>query len=151
MLADFQAALARLYIDPSFRKAVISRDEAAFVGLARLEAERLRVAAVDESRAVIGGLVAGFRFAKIVTLLPVTRRALGDARLVREVRRYFASHPPESFYAPEEALGFCDHLLARADALRVPRLREIVSLERAIVVRRRPQPGDDDLPPTPTR
>jgi hypothetical protein len=137
-LAAFQSGLARLVIDPRWRDELRARGPAALPGgLTRREGARLCAAAADPGLAVTGTLVVSFRLGKLITLLPMTRRLLGEAVLAREARRFWAEQPPRTFYALEEALDFTAALLRRR--LRNPFVDEVVGFERAMLELRRPR------------
>ncbi len=138
-LPAFQTALARMVTDPAFHRRIRSRR---FGPLRRRltakERGRLEALASDRGVDVTATLVESFRLGKIVSLLPLTRQALGTGRLLREARAFWAAHPPTTFYFFEEALDFCAFLENRVRAgLRVPYLREVVRYERARLEQRR--------------
>jgi hypothetical protein len=146
----FQTALTRLVTEARFRARARVEGEAAFgPGLTALERRRLARAARDHGLDVTASLVASYRLGKILGLLPLTRVLLGDDRLGREVRLFWEEHPPTSFYAPEEAVAFCDHLERRRaqGRLRLAYLREVVGYERAVLQLRRPRPDGERAAP----
>ena len=139
-LAAFQSGLARLVTDPRWRDEVRAVGSSALPpGLTERERRRLREAAAHPGLAVTATLVRSFRLGKIITLLPLTRRLLGDAVLAREARRFWAEQPPRTFYALDEALAFAAALLGRR--LRNPFVEEVVGFERALLELRRPRPA----------
>jgi hypothetical protein len=132
----FQSALARLALEPEFRDAVQRDGEAALgPGLTELERRRLCGAAGDSGMELTAFLIRSFRLGKILTLLPLTRTLLGSERLAEEAKRFWREHPPTSFYFLEEALSFCDFLLAREG--RIKYLDEVVGYERTMLELRR--------------
>jgi len=145
-LAAFQSGLARLVTDPCWREEVrTTGPTAAGDGLTDRERRRLHQAAGDPGLAVTATLVRSFRLGKILTLLPLTRRLLGDTILAREVRRFWSEEPPRSFYALDEAQAFAADLLRRR--LRNPFVDEVVAFERAMLELRRARPGNRLPPP----
>lgn len=149
-LQAFQTALARLVTDAEFRQRARSEGEAIFdLELSQLERRRLAKLARDHGVEVTASLVTSYRLGKILALLPLTRVLLGDDRLVRELRLFWANHPPTSFYAADESLTFCEHLhrRSRAGRLRVTYLDEVVAYERAVLELRRPRPAGERPPP----
>jgi hypothetical protein len=140
--AAFQTALARLVTEADFRERARTEGEAVFDSdLTGLERRRLAQAAREHGLDVTASLIASYRLGKILGLLPLTRVLLGDERLARELRLFWEEHPPTSFYAPEEALAFCDHLVRRLEEarLRAAYLDEVVGYERAVLELRRPR------------
>jgi hypothetical protein len=139
-LAAFQTALARLVLDPRWREEVHASGPSVLPeGLSERERRRLGEAAAHPGLAVTATLVRSFRLGKIITLLPLTRRLLGDTVLAREARRFWAEQPPRTFYALDEALAFAATLLRRR--LRNPFLEEVVGFERAMLELGRPRPA----------
>lgn len=139
----FQSALGRLATDRAFRDR--ARAEGALVfgpGFTPLERRRLAGLGHDRGLDLTAALIASFRLGKLLSLLPLTRGLLGPRRFAREARRFWAAHPPVSFYLPDEATGFCEHLLARLrEGWRVPYLAEVVAYERAMIELRRVRPA----------
>lgn len=145
-LAAFQSQLTRLVIDERWREEVRTAGPATLTGdLTDRERRRLFLLAADPGVAVTAKLVRSFRLAKILTLLPLTRSLLGDAVLGREVRRFWAEHPPRTFYALDEALAFAASLLDRH--LYNPFIDEVVGFERALLELRRARPENRPAPP----
>jgi hypothetical protein len=138
-LAAFQSALARMVTDVAFREDVRTGGSSleAF-SLDERETRRLRAAAADAGLALTGTLVRSFRLGKVLTLLPMTRTLIGDARLGQEVRCFWAAQPPRSFYALEEAIAFADYLLHRP--WDNPYAPEVIGFERALLELRRVRP-----------
>jgi hypothetical protein len=144
----FQAALSRLALEPDFRARVSADGDAALDGdLTPLERRRLAAVAGDPGMDLTAFLIRSFRLGKIVTLLPLTRTLLGNKRLADEAQRFWSEHPPTSFYFLEEALAFCDHLLARP--LRVKYLDEVVGYERTMLELKRVRTNGDRPAPQP--
>jgi hypothetical protein len=149
-LAAFQSALARLVTDPVFREDVRTGGTGLAGGDFTPRApRRRRTGAGDPGLLVTATLIRSFRLGKVLTLLPLTRTLLGDARLGQEVRRFWSQEPPRSFYALEEALAFCDHLLRQG--WWNPFLEEVVAFERALLELRRVRPAPAAPPPQQVR
>jgi hypothetical protein len=149
-LQAFQAALARLVTDADFRQRLRSQgSEVLGSDLSPRERARLARLADDHGLDVTASLVTSFRLGKILALLPLTRVLLGDERLVRELRLFWAEHPPTSFYAVEESLAFCDHLQRRrrSNHLRAAYLDDVLAYERAVLELRKPRPIGERPPP----
>lgn len=145
-LQAFQATLARLVTDPSFRDRVRTGETADLGdGLTGRERQRLRAAAGDPGLRMTATLVGSFRLGKILQLLPLTRQMLGDARLVQEARAFWRECPPRTYYSLEEALEFCDYLLGTAG--RGPFVKEVVAFERVQLELRRIRPAGEATPP----
>jgi len=145
-LAAFQSALARMVTDINFREDV--RTGGALLSTFELderETRRLRSASADAGLALTGTLVRSFRLGKVLTLLPMTRTLIGDARLGQEVRCFWAAQPPRSFYALEEALAFADYLLKRP--WDNPFAPEVIGFERALLELRRVRPAGEKVDP----
>ncbi|HUO86708.1 MAG TPA: hypothetical protein VM617_04895 [Thermoanaerobaculia bacterium] len=146
--AAFQSALARLIVDPAFRERVREEGAPALRGrpLDPGERARLLAAAGDPGMAVTATLHRGFRLSKLLGRLPLTFTLLDAATSQRELGAFWAARTPTSLYYLEEAIAFCDHLLARADHLDVPYLAEIVGYERAGLELQRARPDGADPP-----
>lgn len=129
----FQASLARLVSDPSFRDRVRVENEAALSDdLTVLERRRLLQVAADDGLAITRTLYKGFRLSKILLMLPMTCTLLGNRRLAREVNLFWSQRYAMSFYFLEESLAFCDQLERRIrEGLRIAYLPEILAFERA--------------------
>jgi hypothetical protein len=139
--AAFQSAVAQLITSRAIRlNAALG---ATLPGLSEAEAGQIRRLAQDPGLSVTAQLVSSFRLGKLLSLLPMTRAVLGNERLAAEVTVFWESCPPVSFYPPDEALAFCDHLEARIAAadLADPHLARTVAYERAEILRRRPRPS----------
>lgn len=148
--AAFQSTLARLVTDRAFRDRVKAGGATALSGAELSDTERHQLSAVAGERGleVTATLITSFRVGKIILLLPFTRRVLGEDRLIREMRAFWATHPPVSFYQLEEAIAFCDHLLRRLrSGWRVTYLREVVAYERARLELIRVRPPGEGPPP----
>lgn len=139
----FQAAMARLIVEPEFRDAVRSDGPAALSGdLTPLETSRLIAIAKDRGLDMNRTLHKGFRLGKLRALLPLTCAALTPARLAREVARFWQAHPPASFSFLPEALEFCAFLERRR--IRSVYLAEVLAYERAMLELERAR---IDMPP----
>lgn len=132
----FQSAVARLVTDPDYRAGVRARGDAALEGdFSALERRRLLAAASDRGMDMTRTLHKAFRLGKLLTQLPLTCRLLGTERMAREVERFWKVRLPLSFYFLEEAIAFCDYLLAREPSEpEVEHLEEVVRYERAAKV-----------------
>jgi hypothetical protein len=128
----FQAALARLALEPDFRDEV-GRDGETALGpdLTPLERRRLCGVAGDSGLELTAFLIRSFRLGKILALLPLTRTLLGSRRVAEEAKLFWREYPPTSFYFLDEALAFCDHLLA--SERRIKYLEEVVGYERTLL------------------
>lgn len=144
-LQVFQSTLARLVTDPGFRDHVRTGGEPApGADLSDRERQRLLAAARDPGLRLTAELIGGARLGRILQLLPLTRRMLGDARLVQEARSFWRENPPRTSDALEEALLFCDYLLGRAG--RGPFVKEVVHFERVQLEVRRVRPEGEEVP-----
>jgi hypothetical protein len=146
---SFQAAMARLVVDAKFRDLVRSQADAALNGdLTPLERKRLTAIAHHRGLDATSMLYKGFRLSKLYATLPLTCALLGDERLGREVRLYWAARVSISFYFFEEAFGFCDHLEKRLrSGLRVAYLEEVLAYERASLELQSPRHNGDTPAP----
>lgn len=130
----FQAAFVRLVTDQAFRDAVRSG-----LVLETLEdpAERSHLSALAAQPGIAAMRVVyrSFRLNKVLVLLPLTGRVLGEQRLSEELEQYWHDTPSGSFYYFEEAGRFCDYLWNRmtGGALEVPLLRDVLLYERACI------------------
>ena len=77
----------------------------------------------------------GFRLNKVLAMLPLTGRLLGDRALYDALENYWRDTPSGSFYYFEEAGRFCDHLWGRIESgdLDVPLLRDVLLYEHASI------------------
>jgi hypothetical protein len=143
--AAFQGAVAAIVTDRRARASVIGGER--IPGLSDDEHDHLRRLAADPGVRVTAELVASFRLGKVLALLPLTREVLGNEAFATEVGRFWLDSPPTSFYLPDEAIAFADHLQARMDAgaINDPLLVRVVAHERSEIVRghpgRRTTPG----------
>ncbi|HEX6203239.1 MAG TPA: hypothetical protein VF100_09570 [Thermoanaerobaculia bacterium] len=146
--AAFQSVLARLIVDPDFRRRVRREGAAALRGrpLTDRERDRLLAAAADPGMEVTATLHRGFRLSKLLGRLPLTFTLLDPATSRRELDAFWAARPPAGFYYLDEAIAFCDHLIGRAEALGVPYLGEIAAYERAGLELQRPRPAGEEAP-----
>jgi hypothetical protein len=141
----FQTAVARLATDASYRDQILASHEGAGSDLTSRERARILSIASSPGMDVTATLIASFRLGKLLTLLPLTRVILGD-RMVEEAKRFWATHPPRTFYFLDEALEFCDHLEKIRDDRVSPYLHEVLGYERAMLELRRVRP--DGPPPS---
>jgi hypothetical protein len=136
----FQAAMARLIVEPDFRDAVRAEGAGALPGpLTALEASRLVTIAHDRGLDMNRTLHKGFRLGKLRALLPLTCALLTPARLAREVAAFWQANPPASFSFLPEALEFCAFLERRP--LRSAYLAEVLAYERATLELERARVG----------
>src|SRR5688500_6428770 len=100
---SFQAALARLVVDPTERELVRSQGEKALPdSLSDVQRQRLIFAAGNKGIDITATLHKGFRLGKILSMLPMTCVLLGNKRLAREVDLFWQKHRSRSFYYLEE-------------------------------------------------
>jgi hypothetical protein len=143
----FQAALARLLVEDDFRDSVRAGGEAALDGdLTPVERRRLVAVASDPGLDVTRTLHDGWRFSKVLLMLPATCAVLGNERLSAEVHAFWKTRVPRSLYFHAEAIAFCDWLLARSGELGLEYLDELAAFERASLVLRS---AWADAPPPP--
>jgi hypothetical protein len=140
----FQAAIARLVIDPEFRDRVRAERTAALPeDLTSREQERVMSIVFELGLDATRTLHKSFRLTKLYALLPLTRRLVGPDRLAKEISSFWAANPPVSHYFLDECIAFCDFLLQRVrSGLRIKYLAEIVAYERANLNLRRPRTDD---------
>lgn len=148
----FQSALARLIVDEDFQARVLAGEPGALAGdLTDLERRRLRAVAGDRGLGITRTLHKGFRLGKVLALVPLTCRLLGDDRVAQELRSFWRGRLPTSFYFVEETIDFCDHLLAECrsggEVAAVDYLPEVVAYERAALELQRSRPDGDEPPP----
>ena len=129
----FQAAVARLVVDPDFRDRVRAGGVAALDGdLTSLEEERVLSIVDEKGLDATRTLHKSFRLTKLYASLPLTRQLLGPARLTKEIGSFWQANPSDSHYFLDEAIAFCDFLLHRLGAgLRAEYLEDVVNYERA--------------------
>jgi hypothetical protein len=135
----FQAAVARLVVDPAFRDRVRSTGTAALEDdLTSLEEQRLMSIADDRGLDATRTLHKSFRLTKLYATLPLTRQLLGPDRLAKEIGAFWEAIPSDSHYFLDESIAFCDFLKKRlGSGLRVKHLDEILAYERANLTLRR--------------
>lgn len=130
----FQAAFVRLVTDLEFRAAV--RSGHVPDGVAD-DTERAHLAqlAAQPGIAAMRVVYRGFRLNKVLAMLPLTGRLLGDRALYDALEHYWRDTPSGSFYYFEEAARFCDHLWGRIESgeLDVPLLRDVLLYEHASI------------------
>lgn len=143
----FQAAVARLVVDPAFRDQVRTTGVSALDGeLTTLEQQRV-ISIVDEKGLdATRTLHKSFRLTKLYSTLPLTRQLLGPGRLAKEIGAFWQATPSDSHYFLDESIAFCDFLKKRLrSGLRIKHLEEIVTYERANLNLRRAR-ADTTLP-----
>jgi hypothetical protein len=138
--AAFQAALARLVVDPAYREGVRAHGEPVLEGLDALERRRLLAVAAGPGLDMTCKVHQAWRLGKLYTMVPLTCALLGEESLKRAVHDFWRSRPPRSFYFRDEAIDFCDHLSTRSE---IPYLAEVLAYERAVLELRRPFTGDE--------
>ncbi len=138
---SFQAAVARLTLDPAWRELVRAQGSAALDDdLTALEQRRIIAVAADRGMDATRLLHKAFRLTKLYNFLPLTCQALGSDRLAAEAGAYWHASLPVSHYFLEECLGFCAHLKQRLrSGLRVKYLAEVVAYECAALELREAQ------------
>ncbi len=132
--AAFQSAFVRLVTDQAFRDEVRSGlvpetlDDPA-------ERAHLSALAAQPGIAAMRVVYRSFRLNKILALLPLTGRVLGEQRLSDELERYWQDTPSGSFYYFEEAGRFCDYLWGRMTGgdLTLALLRDVLLYEQACI------------------
>ncbi len=138
--AVFQSLLAQLVVDPALRDRMRAEGIAPQADLDALERQRLLHVAAHPGLSVNHMLHRGFRLGKLKALLPLTCVVLKSPRLQKAVERFWAAHPPRSFYFLPEAIEFCSFLLTQPT--RSKYLREVVAFERAHLELQRARLGD---------
>ena len=133
----FQAALARAVIDAGFARAVAAGAYAP--GLTPRERRRLAAAAGHPGLALTRELHCGWRLGKVLTLLPLTARLLGD-RLAGELIAFWKERPPRSLFFQEDALAFAARLADRP--CDDPYVAEVAGYERARLELVHPNPAE---------
>ena len=147
----FQAAVARLVVDPAFRDRVRAKGTAALDHeLTSLERERVLAIVDEQGLDATRSLHKSFRLTKLYATLPLTRQLLGSKRLIKEIGDFWEANPSDSHYFIDEAIAFCDFLLQRIrGGLRARYLDEIAAYERAnLNLRRARLPGEVAQPET---
>lgn len=155
----FQSALARLIVEPAFGRRVRREGAAALRGRPLSAAERQRLLAAAAGAGtdveaegegpehdVFPNLDQGPALRDLLARLPLTFTLLDVATSRRELAAFWAGRAATSFYLLEQAIAFCDHLLARADDLPVPYLVEIVAYERARLALQRERTDGTEAP-----
>jgi hypothetical protein len=144
---SFQAAVARLVVDPAFRDRVRATGISAFDDeLTALEQQRVMSIVDEKGLDATRTLHKSFRLTKLYSTLPLTRKLLGPNRLAKEIGSFWQAIPSDSHYFLDESVAFCDFLKKRLrSGLRIKHLEEIVSYERANLNLRRAR-ADTDFP-----
>ena len=142
----FQANVARLVVDPDFRDQVRANGYQSLEGeLTTLEQERVMSIVFERGLDATRTLHKSFRLTKLYTMLPLTRRLLGPARLVPLIGSFWQQSPPVSHYFLEESIAFCDFLFDRMrSGLVVEYLEEVVSYECASLKLKHPMTAADE-------
>lgn len=142
-LRAYQAALARLVIEPDFRDDVRAGGNLlSGYPLTERESRRIHAAAADRGMDITRTLHKAWRLNKLLAFMPATCALISDDQLAEELSLFWAGHPPISLYFLEEALAFCAHLERRIQmGLNIEHLPEVVAYERANLEARRPAAG----------
>ncbi len=129
----FQAAVARLVVDPAFRDRVRAIGAAALDGeLTSIEEQRVMAIVGEKGLDATRTLHKSFRLTKLYSTLPLTRQLLRPNRLAKEIGSFWEATPSDSHYFLDESIAFCDFLRKRLrSGLRIKHLEEIVTYERA--------------------
>jgi hypothetical protein len=143
--AVFQSLMARLVIDPAWRRSVRDGGLPGDADLSELERRRLSAIAASGGVDTNQTLHKGFRLGKIKALLPMTSTLLKGEALHAALAAFWAQYPPKTFYFLPEAVEFCDFLLARPSTC--PYLHEVAAFERAHLELQRAR---NDAPPVQT-
>lgn len=143
----FQAAVARLVVDPAFRDRVRATGTTALKGeLTSLERQRVMSIVDEKGLDATRTLHKSFRLTKLYSTLPLTRKLLGPNRLAKEIGSFWQATPSDSHYFLDESIAFCDFLKKRMHSgLRIKHLEEIVAYERANLNLRRAR-ADTKIP-----
>lgn len=104
-LAAFQSALAELVAE--------ARDGSGRDDLAAVERQRLAALADDRGVATMRMLYMSWRLTKVLSLLPLSLRVLGDERTAALLRAFWAIRKATSLHFVEECLEFAAFLHAR--------------------------------------
>lgn len=127
--AAFQSLMAQLVVDPSLCDRMRVEGIAPDADLDALERQRLLAIAASPGLSVNHTLHRGFRLGKLKALLPLTCALMKGARLQAAIERFWAEHPPRTFYFLPEAIEFCGFLLTQPTRSRY--LHEVVAFERS--------------------
>lgn len=134
--ALFQAAMARLVIDPGFRERV-ARGAGRHLPSRLSGRERSRLVAVANHRGldITRMMYVSFRLSRIQAGVPHTFRLLGRRRLKAELSRYIDTQVPTSFYFADEGRALLGYLRARVrqGALELPYLADVAAYEEALL------------------
>ncbi|AOW11507.1 hypothetical protein LPB72_22435 [Hydrogenophaga crassostreae] len=128
-VAAFQSLMAQLVVDPSLCERLRVDGIAADADLDTLERQRLLAIAASPGLSINHTLHRGFRLGKLKALLPLTCTLMKGVRLQTAIERFWAAHPPRTFYFLPEAVEFCGFLLTQPSRSRY--LREVVAFERS--------------------
>lgn len=133
----FQSALARMMVDVEFREAF--RQDARFDpgDVTHIERDRLGSVANDPGLDITITLYHAWRLTKVLSLMPLTCRALGEERVADHLRTFWAANPARSLYFVGECLAFCEHLESAIDARDETVVRDALTYERARLEMRR--------------
>lgn len=134
MSPGFQAAFTRLVTDLAFREAV-QRGRLPADLTDDGERRHLAALATQPGLAAMRVVNRSFRLNKVLAMLPLTGRVLGEALLAEVLDRYWIETPSASFYYFQEAGRFCDHLWERIERgeLDRPLLRDVLLYEQASI------------------
>lgn len=145
--AAFQSAFVRLVTDEAFLNQMRSEAAPEIDGLSEGEADGLKALARAPGLNVMRKLHLGFRLNKLLSMLPLTCRLLGQVRLAAEARAFWEMRPSASFYFLEEAEAFAVHLQERRNTgLRAAYLGDVLAYESALLMLKRPRAASAEAP-----
>ncbi|HNY40028.1 MAG TPA: hypothetical protein PKJ41_06520 [Bryobacteraceae bacterium] len=145
--AAFQSAFVRLVTDEAFLNQMRSEAVPEIDGLSEGEADGLKALARVPGLNVMRKLHLGFRLNKLLSMLPLTCRLLGQVRLAAEARAFWEMRPSASFYFLEEAEAFAVHLQERRNTgLRAAYLGDVLAYESALLMLKRPRAASAEAP-----
>ena len=122
MTAAFQSALAGLVTGEDVRHSM--------PGLADRDARRIDLLHGDPGVVVMRTLYMSWRLTKVLSLLPMTTRALGDEPAAIHLRRFWQESRARSLHFVDECLAFLGYLEAQAQGM-TPIVIDAMALERA--------------------
>jgi hypothetical protein len=138
--AAFQAALAALVADQPVRAELLYELS---------ERERGRYTSLVSQRGVpvMRMLYFGWRLAKVLSLLPLTTKAIGDQIMALHLRRFWSESRATSYYFVDEVFAFIETLERYLPSVARVQVAQILSFEKARLTLRRAQSRGQ--PPTP--
>lgn len=123
-MAAFQSSLAELVA--SGKMAAGENDD----DLSDLERRRLAGIAGQNGKDVMQMLYFSWRLTKVLSLLPLTTRLLGDEETAVHLKRFWGRRTAKSLYFVEECLSFLDFLVGELEE-RPAHFDDVVGFERA--------------------